>query len=91
VAKTPWKMAAAVLVLVTWRGSAAVLPTWTVPKLSARGERVRAAGAAVPRRLMKSSAELAVEVISMALMRVAGAWAPFEEGVVDCVGEGDGE
>src|ERR1700722_2064434 len=77
-------MAGGALVLATWRGSAAVLPTWTVPKLVASGDRVRAAGAAVPRRLMKSRAELALEVISMALTRVAGAAAPFEDGVVDC-------
>src|SRR3984957_606513 len=83
-------MAGVALVLVTWRGSAAVLPTWTVPKLMASGDRVRAAGAAVPRRLMKSRAELALEGISMALTRVAGAAAPFEGGVVDCGLKGGG-
>src|ERR1700678_1414074 len=77
------KSAGLAVVFVIWRGSVAVLPTSTVPKLRARGERASADGEAVPRGLMRSRAELAVEVISMALIRVGGAAAPFEVGVVD--------
>src|SRR5882757_806470 len=64
------KVAGLVLVLVIWSGRVEVVPSWTVPKSSAMGEMVRGDGVAVPRRLMKSSAVLASEVISRALMRV---------------------
>ena len=77
------KVAGVGLVLVIWRGRVAVVPSWTVPKSSERGERVRVEGVALPRRLMKSSAVLESEVISRALMRVAGG--------VGLRGEGDDE
>src|ERR1700742_1724919 len=64
------KAAGVVEVLVTWSGSVEVRPSWTAPKSRVTGERVRGEGEAVPRRLMKSSAVLASEVISSALMRV---------------------
>ncbi len=63
-------MAGVVLVLVIWSGRVVVEPSWTLPKLRAMGEIVSGDGVAVPRRLMKSSAVLASEVISSALMRV---------------------
>ena len=70
------KVAGVVAVLVIWRGRVEVAPSWTEPKSRAMGERVRADGVAVPRRLMKSRAVLASEVISRALMRVvAVGWA----------------
>ncbi len=46
-----------------------MLPTRTVPKSREVGLKPRLAGLAVPRRLMKSSAVLESEVISMAPMR----------------------
>ena len=61
-----------------------MLPSWTVPKSRAMGARVRGDGVASPRRLMKSSAVLASEVISRALMRVVGG----SEGAGDVVGCG---
>jgi hypothetical protein len=64
------KVAGVVLLLVIWSGSVLVAPSWTVPKSRAMGERVRGDGVALPRRLMKSRAVLASEVISSALMRV---------------------
>src|ERR1700722_1251066 len=64
------KVAGLALVLVIWRGSVEVAPSWTVPKSRVMGETVRGDGVAVPRRLMKSRAVLASEVISRALMRV---------------------
>ena len=79
----PWKIAGVEAVLVIWKGSVAVLVSWTEPKFKLMGEMAIGDGVAVPRRLMKSRAELAVEVISMALMRVEGAAAPLEAGVVD--------
>jgi hypothetical protein len=53
-------------------GRVEVLPTSRVPKSSEAGEKLRLDGFAVPKRLMKSSAVLASEVISSALMRVPG-------------------
>jgi hypothetical protein len=64
------KVAGVVLVLVIWSVRVLMLPSWTVPKSRAMGERVRGDGLAAPRRLMKSRAVLASEVISRALMRV---------------------
>ena len=64
------KVAAVALVLVICRGSVVVLPSWTEPKSRVMGEMVRGDGVAMPRRLMKSSAVLASEVISRALIRV---------------------
>ena len=64
------KVAAEGLVLVIWRGSVEEAPSWTVPKSREMGESARAEGVASPSRLMKSSAVLESEVISMALMRV---------------------
>src|ERR1700722_17873027 len=64
------KVAGVVLLLVIWRGRVEVAPTWTVPKLSESGVRVRVDGVAEPRRLMKSRASLESEGISRALMRL---------------------
>ena len=64
------KVAGVVAVLVIWTGRVEVAPSWTEPKSRAMGETVRGDGVAVPRRLMNSSAVLASEVISRALMRV---------------------
>src|SRR5271170_184640 len=64
------KVTGAALVLVIWTGRVEVAPSWTVPKSREMGARVRGDGVASPRRLMKSSAVLASEVISRALMRV---------------------
>jgi hypothetical protein len=80
----PLKVAGAALVLVIWRGRVLALPSGTVPKSRAMGARVSGDGVAAPRRLMKSSAVLASEVISRALIRVvvgedmrwAGGWPP---------------
>jgi hypothetical protein len=66
------KVAGVVLVLVIWSGRVLVLPSWRVPKSSAIGETVSGDGVAVPKRLMKSRAVLASEVISRALMRLSG-------------------
>jgi hypothetical protein len=66
----PLKVAGVVLVLVICSWRVEVSPSWTVPKSRAIGERVSGEGVALPRRLMKSRAVLASEVISSALMRV---------------------
>ncbi len=66
----PWKVAGVVAVLVIWRGSVVVLPSWTEPKLREMGEMTIGDGVAAPRRLMKSSAVLESEVISRAEMRL---------------------
>src|SRR5271154_4522046 len=66
----PLKVAGLVLVLAVWRGRVLVAPSWTVPKSRAMGAMMRGDGVAVPRRLMKSRAVLASEVISRAVMRV---------------------
>ena len=58
------------LAFVTWKGSVAVSPTSTEPKLSVTGERTSVDGVAVPRRLMKSSEALESDEISNALMTV---------------------
>ena len=56
--------------MVIWKGSVAVLVSWTEPKFKLMGEMAIGDGVAVPRRLMKSSALLESEVISMAEMRL---------------------
>src|SRR5271156_727327 len=68
----PWKVAGVVAVLVIWRGSVVLLPSWTEPKSSDIGEMAIGDGVAAPRRLMKSSALLESEGISMAEMRLVG-------------------
>jgi hypothetical protein len=68
------KVTGVAAVLVIWRGRVVELPTRTVPKSSAAGARARKDGSAAPMRLMKSSEELASEVISSAPMRVPGDW-----------------
>ncbi len=60
----------AVVMLVIWTGRVAELPTWTLPKLRVKGERLSGEGLATPRRLTNSSAVLESEVISMAEMRL---------------------
>src|ERR1700679_648767 len=66
------KVTGAALVLVIWSGSVEVAPSWTVPKSREMGARTSGDGVAEPRRLMKSSAVLASEVISRALPRGGG-------------------
>jgi hypothetical protein len=58
-------------VLLSCRGSVALAPVSTVPKLSGLCPTMRVGGAAVPTSEMNSSELLALEEISMALMRVA--------------------
>ena len=68
------KVMGAEVVLATVRGSWAVAATRTDPKSSALGVRVSSDGVAVPKRLMKSSEELASERSCSAAMRVPEAW-----------------
>jgi hypothetical protein len=65
-------VAGVALLLVIWMGSWDVLPTMTVPKSRAVGEKVMVAGVALPRRLMNSSGVVESETISRAAMRVPG-------------------
>jgi hypothetical protein len=59
-----------VVMLVIWTGRAELVPTWMLPKLSVKGEKLKGDGLATPKREMNSSAVLESEVISRAEMRL---------------------